>query len=140
MGVATSVITLQFSSITFTVWGDVRFPLLLSDLQSFEFAMEDSHPSLYQDFHPRSHPSLVVKPGITCKFLIHSGSLQKMLTALFNLVWNTQKSKWTILFECQGKMFLRIEKVLEKISEEQPYMHCIIVFLHIFEIKVSHFY
>ena len=43
-----------------------------------------------------------------------------MLTALFNLVWNTQKSKWTILLECQGKMFLRIEKVLEKISEDQP--------------------
>ena len=38
------------------------------------------------DFHPRSHQSLVLKPGIICKFLIHSGSLQKMLTALFNLV------------------------------------------------------
>ena len=63
---------------------------------------------------------IVLKPGIICTFLIHSGSLQKMLTALFNLVWNTQKSKWTILFECQGKMFLRIEKVLEKISEDQP--------------------
>ena len=82
--------------------------------------MEDSHPSLYYDFHPHSHPSLVVKPGIICKFLIHSGSLQKMLTALFTLVWNTQKSKWTILFECKGKMFLHIEKVLEKISEDQP--------------------
>ena len=52
---------------------------------SFELAMQDSHPSL-QDFHPRSHPSLVLKPGIICTFLIHSGSLQKMLTALFNLV------------------------------------------------------
>ena len=51
-----------------------------------------------QDFHPRSHRSLVLKPGIICTFLIHSGSLQKMLTALFNLVWNTQKSKWTIFF------------------------------------------
>ena len=49
-----------------------------------------------QDFHPDSHPSLVLKPGIIYTFLIHSGSLQKMLTALFNLVWNTQKSKWTI--------------------------------------------
>ena len=38
-----------------------------------------------QDFHPRSHPSLVLKPGIIYTFLIHSGSLQKMLTALFNL-------------------------------------------------------
>ena len=80
--------------------------------------MHDSHPSL-QDFHPRSHPSLVLKPGIICIFLIHSGSLQKILTALFNLVWNTQKSKWAILFECQGKMFLSIEKDLEKISEDQ---------------------
>ena len=43
-----------------------------------------------------------------------------MLTALFKLVWNTQKSKWTILFQDQGKMFLNIEKVLAKISEEQP--------------------
>ena len=29
-----------------------------------------------QDFHPRSHPSVVLKPGI-----IHSGSVQNMLTA-----------------------------------------------------------
>ena len=80
--------------------------------------MQDSHPSL-SDFHPHSHPSLVLKPGIICTFLIHSGSLQKILTALFNLVWNTQKSKWAILFECQGKMFLGIDKVLEKISEDK---------------------
>ena len=71
-----------------------------------------------QDFHPRSHPSLVLKPGIICTFLIHSGSLQKMLTALFNLVWNTQKSKWTIFFEY--KVFLSIEKIFEKISQDQP--------------------
>ena len=39
----------------------------------------------------------------------------------FNLVWNTQISKWTIFFfECPGKMFLIIEKVLEKKSEDQP--------------------
>ena len=43
-------------------------------------------------------------------------------------------------FECQGKMFLSIEKVLEKVSENQPLMHCLIVFLDIFEIKMSHFY
>ena len=43
-----------------------------------------------------------------------------MLTALFKLVWNTQTSTWTIFFEYQGKMFLNIEKVLVKISEEQP--------------------
>ena len=39
-----------------------------------------------QDFHPRSHPSLAPKPGIICTFLIHSGSLQNMLAALFTLV------------------------------------------------------
>ena len=65
-----------------------------------------------QDFHPRSHPSLLLKPGIICTFLIHSGSLQKMLTA-------TQKSIWTIFFECQGQVFFSIEKILEKISQDQ---------------------
>ena len=43
-----------------------------------------------------------------------------------------------MLFEGQGKMFLSIEKVLEKMGEHQPYMRCLIVFLHIFEIKVSY--
>ena len=90
-------------------------------LESFELAIQDSHPSLYQDSHSSSHPSLVLKPGIICTFLIHSGSLQKMLTALFNLVWNTQRSVHGQCFlQCQGKMFLSIEKVLEKISEDQP--------------------
>ena len=73
-----------------------------------------------QDFHPRSHPSLVLKPGIICTFLIHSGSLQKVLTALFNLVRNTQKSIWTNFLECQGKVFLSIEKIFKKISQDQP--------------------
>ena len=73
-----------------------------------------------EDFHPRSHPSLVLKAGIICTFLIHSGCLQKMLAALFNLVRNTKKSIWTTFFECQGKVFLNIEKILERISQEQP--------------------
>ena len=72
-----------------------------------------------QDFHPHSYPNLVLKPGIICTFLIHSGNLQKMFTALFNLVQNRQKSKWTIFFECQGKVFLSIEKILEKLSHNQ---------------------
>ena len=87
--------------------GKVRFPFGSSNLQSFELAM--------QGFHPHSRPSLVLKPCIIFLFLIHSGSLQKKLTPLFNLNWNTQKSKWTVFFECQGKVFLSIEKVLEKI-------------------------
>ena len=32
------------------------------------------------------HVVIVLKPGVICTFLIHSGGLQKMLTALFNLV------------------------------------------------------
>ena len=72
-----------------------------------------------QDFHPRSHPSLVLKPGIIYTFPIHSGSLQKMSTVLFNLVWNTKKSTGTIFFECQCKVFLSIDRILEKISQDQ---------------------
>ena len=84
-GVATFFTTLQFSPIAFT----------FSNLQSFELAT--------QDFRPHSHPSLVLKPGIISTFLIHSGSLQKILTALFNLLQNTQKS---IQFFLKAKCFL----------------------------------
>ena len=42
-----------------------------------------------------------------------------MMTTLFNLVWDTEKSKWTILFECQNKMFLGTEKALKKTSGDQ---------------------
>ena len=73
-----------------------------------------------QDFHPRFHPSVLLKPVIICAFLIHFGSLQKMLTALFNLVQNTQKSIRTHFLECQGKVFFSIKKILEKISQDQP--------------------
>ena len=71
--------------------------------------MQDSHIQVF----------IALKPGIICTFLIRSGSLQKMFTALFNLVWNAQKSKWSIFLECQGQMFLSIEKILEKIIEGQ---------------------
>ena len=74
-GGATVFTSLQFSSIIFT----------FSVLQSFELAM--------QDFHHCSHPSFVLKPGIISTFLLHFGSLQKMLTALLNLVPNTLKHK-----------------------------------------------
>ena len=62
---------------------------------------------------------IVLKPNIICTFLIHYYSVQKMLTALFNFVWNTQKNEWTIFFECPGKMFLSIKKISKKISEDQ---------------------
>ena len=87
--VATFFATSQFRSIAFT----------FSDLQSFQLAI--------QDFYPRSHTSLLLKPGTICTFLIHFGSLQKMLTVLFNLVRNTQKSKWAIFFERQCKVLFK---------------------------------
>ena len=86
-----------------------------SHLQSFELAM--------QDFHPHSHSSLALKPGIICTYLIHSGGLQKMLTALFNLVRNFgihRKVYGQFFFEYQGKVFLSIKRILEKISQHQP--------------------
>ena len=49
-----------------------------------------------------------------------TGSVQKMLTVLFKLVWNTHKSTLTNSFEYQGKMFLNTEKSLVKINKEQP--------------------
>ena len=64
----------------------------------FELPMQDSHLSLCS-----------IKYCIICIFLIHSDSLQKILPALFKLVWNTKKS--TNFFKYQGKMFLNIENV-----------------------------
>ena len=43
---------------------------------------------LIQDF-------IVLKHSVICIFLIRSDSVRKMLTALFRLVWNTQKITWT---------------------------------------------
>ena len=72
--------------------------------------MQDSHPSLY------STKTLY----LLYSFLIHFGSVQKMLTALFKIVWNTQKTRLTFFFEWHpGKMFLNIEKDLVKMSSEQ---------------------
>ena len=91
-----------YSSITFTLCeGKVRFPCFITFWilsLSIELAMQDSHPTLY-----------------CTKTWYHLSMCQKMLTALFNLVWNTQKSKWTIFFECptgaRQDRFLNIEKV-----------------------------
>ena len=44
--------------------------------------------------------------------VFHSDSLQRMLTALYKLAWNTQKSACTNSFKYQGKMVLDIENVL----------------------------
>ena len=37
---------------------------------------------------------IALKNCIICIFLIHSDSLQRMSTALFKLVWNTQKNTY----------------------------------------------
>ena len=48
---------------------------------------------------------IVLKHCIIYIFLIH---LQRISTALFKLVWNTQKRTCTIFFKYQGKMFLNL--------------------------------
>ena len=100
-------------------WVDVEmgglplFLLLYSSVQSHFhfriFSLWVRHVRFSSTFSSKS----CTKTWYHLSFLIHSGSLQKMLTALF---WNTQKSIWTIFFECQGKGFLSIKKILEKIS------------------------
>ena len=55
---------------------------------------------------------IVLKHCIIFIFLIYSDNLQRMLTALLKLVWNTQKSTRTNFFKYQGKMFLNFENVL----------------------------
>ena len=68
--------TLQFNHIySVCVWGwGSKVPFITFWIFS-PLALQDSH--LFKS---------------VCTFLIHSGSLQKMLTALSNFVWNTQKS------------------------------------------------
>ena len=64
---------LLYSSVIFTVCeGKARFPLLLFGSS----VLQDSDPTFY-----------LLKPNIICTFLIHNGSVQKMLTAFFNFVW-----------------------------------------------------
>ena len=91
---------LLYSPSTFTVFVEkVSFPLLLF------------RSSFLLVSHIRFSSKSVLKPGITCALLVHSGSLQKMLTALFNLVWITQKSKWTIFFlSAKAKWFLVLKR------------------------------
>ena len=87
-----------------------------SNLQFFEFAT--------QDFHPRSHPSLVLKLGIICTFPIHSGSLQKMLIASFNLVWNThRKVNRQFFLSANARCFLALKRFSE-ISTLNALPHC----------------
>ena len=81
-GFATLFITLQFNHI-YCVWGESK--VLFITFQTFSF-LNQSCKILIQVF-------IVLKPDIICTFLIHYGSLQKMLTALCNFVWNTQKKQ-----------------------------------------------
>ena len=99
--------------------GESPLVLLLYSSNAFALCGESKVPfTIFWIFSLLSQPCkiliqvfTVLKPDIICTFLIHNGSLQKMLTALFDFVWSTQKRKWAIFFECLGKMFLNIEKL-----------------------------
>ena len=87
---------LLYSSIIFTLCVEkVKFPLLLFRFSAFELVMQ---------------VFIVLKHYIIWIFLIHSGSVQIMLTALFISVWNTQKTTWTNFFKHHGKMFLILKR------------------------------
>ena len=103
-GVATFL--LLYSSIIFAVYeGKVRFPLYFLAVHSIELAMQDSDcTKLF----------IVLKPNIICTFLIDYGSVQKMLTAFFNFVWNTQKNKWIIFLTTQARCFLVLKRFLKR--------------------------
>ena len=127
MGGKRSHFLLLYSSVAFTLYvGKVKFPLLLF------------RSSVFWVSHARFTPEIfiVLKHCTICIFLIHFLSLQKILTALFILVWNTQKTTWTIFFEWQGKMFFNIGEDKWK-ATLNALDYC---FLHIFKIKVSNFY
>ena len=82
-------------------WERESFLYYFSVLQSFELFMQDSHPSLYS-----------TKTYLLHSFLIHFGSVQKMLTALFKIVWNTQKTRWTFfLSSTQARYFLILKRI-----------------------------
>ena len=74
MGVCHFSITLQLSHI-YCVWGESKVPFITFWIFSI----------LSQPFKILIHVFIVLKPGIICTFLVHSGNLQKVLTALFNL-------------------------------------------------------
>ena len=109
MGGCHFFITLQFNHV-YCVSGEIKVPFITFWLFSL---LSQPCKILIQVF-------IVLKPNIICTFLIHYGSVQKMLTAFFSFVWNTQKNKWTIFFEFSGKIFLSIDEVSKKISEDQP--------------------
>ena len=65
------------------------FLLLYSSVQSYLHFRIFNLELAMQDFHPRFNPSLVLKLGIICTFLIHSGSLQKILTAFLKQLYKS---------------------------------------------------
>ena len=65
-------------------------------------------------------------------FLIHSDSVQKMLTALF--IWLNLEYSENYMDKYQGKMFLNIENVL--VSQ----CTALLLFLEVSEVKMSYFH
>ena len=93
-GVATFFITLQFTHI-YCVCGKSKVSFI-----TFRF--------------------FSLKKFIICKFLIHCGSPQKNVDCFIDISLDYTENYMDKLSEHQGKMFLYIEKVLVKISQEQP--------------------
>ena len=98
-GVATFFITLQFNHI-YCVWEKSSF---LYYILFFSLLIQPCK-IIIQVF-------IVLKHSIICIFLIHSGSVQKLLTALFELVYNTQKTTQTNFVSTEARFFLILKRI-----------------------------
>ena len=84
------------------LWEKYSFLYYFFFLQSSELAMQDSHPNLY-----------------STKTMYHTIVLKHCWLLYLNQ-FRIQRKLHINFFKYQGKIFLNIEKVLVKISEEQP--------------------
>ena len=91
-------ITLQFNHI-YCVSGKSKVPFITFRIFSI----------LSQPFKILIHVFIVLKPGIICTFLIHSGSLQKMLTALTQFEMH-RKVNGQFFLSAQARCFLVLKR------------------------------
>ena len=92
----TFFITLQITYIYSVCLGKVKF--LLLHFGSSVFWVNHARFSFISLYS--------TKTLYLCIFLIHSGSIQKMSTASFKLVWNTQESTRTIFWSNKTRCFV----------------------------------
>ena len=125
----TFFITLQITYIYSVCLGKVKF--LLLHFGSSVFWVNHARFSFISLYS--------TKTLYLCIFLIHSGSIQKMSTASFKLVWNTQESTRTIFWSNKTRCFVILKSFWwRKVRRNLNALSYCFFFL-IFEVKVSNF-